>query len=216
MDRPPLSTHARGARPPGKAHHRGRCPRPLASHLGLPAPTAPDTAACALVTHWAGGGRGQTCRASGCPAASQCPGGEGPGRSQWHFPAHRRSDLQGQLQAAGFRGPDRLPGSLTGRELRVWVRRSAGRQSYYQSTKCTFSTSTALCEVSHCKPSCSRKQRRNSRDKNCRKRFPPTLILFRHDAGAHRSAACVLGPVVALCPGWLLFPPSPPGCWRLK
>lgn len=57
----------------GKSHHRGRSLRPLASQLGLPTPTAPDTAASAVVTHCEGGGLRQTCWASSCPAASQCP-----------------------------------------------------------------------------------------------------------------------------------------------
>lgn len=58
---------------PGKSHHRGSSRRPLASQLGLPTPTAPDTAASAVVTHCEGGGLRQTCWASSCPAASQCP-----------------------------------------------------------------------------------------------------------------------------------------------
>lgn len=75
----------------GKSHHRGRSLRPLASQLGLPTPTAPDTAASAVVTHCEGGGLRQTCWASSCPAASQCPrrGGTWVGHNGTS-PSHQR------------------------------------------------------------------------------------------------------------------------------
>lgn len=70
----PGRLHASLASPgAGKSHHRGRSPRLLASQLGLPTPTAPDTAASAVVTYCEGGGLRQTCWASSCPEASQCP-----------------------------------------------------------------------------------------------------------------------------------------------
>lgn len=123
---------------PQKAHHRGRSPRRLASSLGLPTPTAPDTAASAVVTHWAGGGRGETCWASSCPAASQCPGRGGTRRVTIAPPA--------PTGGSNLRHPPALPGLLRPaspspvlcavRIARRAPRRRTRGQSFYHSVSC--------------------------------------------------------------------------------